>query len=495
MHRADWLYWDPAAHALYGVRIAEAVRHLRILELLKTLNEQTLWPPLHSLLQLPFQFLFGPGFYASALCSFVFLALVFPALTYLYQRCSESWAGWAVLMAFAASSPYYAGFGSMPMLEIFGAALAAMSAALYLKSSRWFPLSLALLFFLKYNYCLYVLMPVLAWESLQFRSARRTLPRMTPFGWFIAVYLLLMGIILVTGGFKIGKLSMRGIGNPLYALFLIVLIRAAIKGQYREAWRGIRGTGWEWFAVPVLVWLIIPVPNRVKTLVSFAINASLGGGHTSKLSYYTFYFNALYVYFSTWWLETLCAIGAITIAVMFRRRKEVAFLALMFALPFALMTLNQNKQERFLFTFVPALWALCALAVSRLPHAAVRAAAAIAVCACCFWFYDVKTVEVQVAWPFVPLTVEAPVGYVAAAAADAREVRVLGTLNEMSPALIAYHIMRAAAGRSVPHLEWEVEKNPPPGTRIIAINGEPPGAALESKTFPGGYRVTISVVP
>lgn len=493
-HRADWLYWDPAAHALYGVRIAEAVRHAQLLDLLRTLNEQVLWPPLHSLLQLPFQLALGPGFYASAVCSFFALALVFPALTFLYHSHDDSWFGWAVLMAFAGASPAYAGFGSMPMLEIFGAALTVYSAALYLNKSRWFPLSLTLLFFLKYNYCIYLLMPVAVMELWPrakgwFAPKNRRIPKLSFFGWFIAASLALMALLLITGGFRIGKLSVRGIGNPLYVLFVIVLIRAALKGQIREGWQRIRGTGREWFTVPVVIWLLIPVPNRVRTLVTFAINAPLGGHRPTEVSYYTYYFHALSGYFSGSWPELLCAAGALAAVLIFRRKNEVVFLFLLFGLPFLLMTLNQNKEERYLFTFVFALWMLCALAVGRLPNIALRAAATLVVCAGCWFYYDISSTHDLVAWPFVPLEVEAPVNYIAAKAAGQREVRILGALNEMSPALLAYHIPRG------PHLAWKLEKDPPPGTRIFTVNGDVPGPALETTTFPGGYRVTMSEIP
>lgn len=472
-YRADWLYWDPAAHAFYGVRVAEAVRHLHLLGLLRALNEQTLWPPLHSLLQLPFQLLLGPGFYAAALCSFVCLALLFPALTFLYHQIDDSWFGWAALLAFAATSPMYAGYGSMPMLEIFGALFTVLSATLYLKNSRWFPLSLTFLFFLKYNYCLYILMPVVAVEIFRWytKGAFKTRAcKLGAFEWFLIATAALMILILVTGGFKIGGLSVRGIGNPLYALYLIVLIREFVTGQYREHWRRIRGTGWEWFVVPVLIWMVIPVPNRVKTLVSFAINAPLGGQEPGELSYYTFYLDALSRYFPHPWLTAICGAAASAVTLVFRKRREVLFLALLFALPFLLMTVNQNKQDRFLFTFVFALWVLCATGIARIRLAPVRAAAAVAVIAGCLYFYNMSSLQELVAWPFVPVAVEAQARSIARQAAMAKEVRILGTTNEMSPALLSHQIMRLTGFEHMPHLDWEVEKNPPPDVLILKIH-------------------------
>ena len=518
-HRADYLYWDPAAHAWYGVRISVALRQLDLQGLLSALNEQVLWPPLHSLLQIPFQLAFGPGFRAASLCSFAFLALTFPALTFLHQqgapqravgfppasgyrrhpaglarRCAVDWAGWLVLMAFAASSPYYAGFGSTPMLEIFGAAFTAFAAALYLRASRWFPASLTLLFFLKYNYCLYLLLPILLLRAVEWAQAHRIRDvrrKPTAYLWFLALYLASLAVIFVTGGFRIGKLSVRGIGNPLYVLLLIVVVRAAIRGEIAAGWRRIRGSGWEWFAVPVLLWLIIPVPNRVRMLVSFAVNVPLGGHTPSEMSYYTFHFRALSVYFSSWWLEALCLAGAVGCVVLFWRRRDVRVAALLFALPFLLMTLNQNKQERFLFTFVFALWILCGWAVSRIPVAAVRLAAAAFSCVACALHYDLHAAREQVAWPFVPPAVEAPVAFLAEQAARAEDVRILGTVNEMSPGLLAFHISRASGVAGGPRLGFDLKGNAPAGTLVCGINLDAPGCLVVSRQFPG-YRIECS---
>ena len=497
LDRSDFLYWDPAAHAYYGVQIAEDIKQLDFLHLLLDTNEQVSWPPLHSFLQIPFQFFFGSSFYSSAICSFVFFALFFPAITYLFHQLDTDWAGWLVLMALTATSPYYSGYSSMPMLEIFGAVLTAFSAALYLKKSKWFPLSLALLFFLKYNYCIYILIAVAIDQGIEyvkkhpapFHSFRIA---WSPFRIFVFLYLLFLLAIFITGGFQIGKLQVRGIGNPLYFLLWIVVIRALVLGQHKKIWAQISGTGWKWFVIPVLIWLLIPIPNRVRTIVSFAINAPLGGSSPSELSYYTFYFDALSVYFANHWFALVCTIGAGAVCILFRKDRRVLFLGLLFVLPFLLMTLNQNKQERYLFTFVFVVWVLFSYGIARIKRSWVRSVAGVFVCGILLYHYDTSAVQKTVAWPFVPKEVEAPVQFIVEQTSGAKEIRILGVTNQMSPALLAYHIRKAAGFKLDPNFEWNSKKMIPDREIIVGINTPLTVPIVMERSFPGNILIQVS---
>lgn len=497
MDRSDFLYWDPAAHAYYGVQIAEDIKQLDFLQLIQDTNGQVLWPPLHSFVQIPFQFLFGSTFYSSAICSFVFLPMFFLAITYLFHQLDTDWAGWLVLMSLTATSPYYSGYASMPMLEIFGAVLTAFSAALYLKKSKWFPLSLTLLFFLKYNYCIYVLIALAIDQGIEyvrnhpapFHSIRTA---WTPFRIFVFLYLLFLLAIFITGGFQIGKLQVRGIGNPLYFLLWIAVIRSLILGQHKKIWSRISGTGWEWFLIPVLLWLLIPVPNRVRTLVSFAINAPLSGSSPSELSYYTFYFDALSVYFTNHWFALLCAIGAGAVWILYRKDRRVLFLGLLIALPFFLMTLNQNKQERYLFTFVFVIWVLFSYGIARIKWSWARSVAGVFVCVILLYYYDASAVQKTVDWPFVPKEVEAPVQFIVEQTSGAREIRILGVTNQMSPALLAYRIRKAAGFKLDPHFQWNSKKMTPNREITVGINTPLTVPIVAERTFPGNIRIQVS---
>ncbi len=475
IHRSDYLYWDPAAHAYYGIKLTVALQSLNPLTIASATNEQVLWPPLHSYLQFPFMLFLGRNFLASSICSLTFLFLFFISLTYCYQQVSEDSFGLIFLLVLAGSSPFLLAYGTMPMLEIFGAVLTSWSAALYIKGSRWFPLSLALLFFLKYNYCFYLLMAVAAVDMGPFiverlrRNGSEVLSLLTPFRVFVICYLLGITAILITGGFIIGNLKVRGIGNPLYFLYLLLITRIIVKKQYVSLWKKMRGTGWQWFVVPVGLWLLIPVPNRIRTLVSFAINSPLSGHSPGELSYYTYYFENLQKYFTSLPMLIVTVLLAVGCLLKRRHEKNILFLVALFVLPLLLMTLNQNKQERYLYSFVFSLWLLAAFFITTLTQKSVRVICVVLLCGLAIFSYDHERLSVLVSWPFPPMTIEAPVKFIAEELAAAQEIVVLGSSNEMSPALLAYHIQKKSDFKTKQRFSWKLERDLPRGADIIVI--------------------------
>ncbi len=494
--RSEYLYWDPASHASYGVLVSSDILHANFLELIKDLNSQVLWPPLHSLVQIPFMISFGRSFYSSSLCSLFFLVLFFPAITFVYQKLSQSWSGWFVLMSLAATCPYLLGYGSMPMLEIFGAVLSMVSIGLYLKNSKFFPISLTALFFLKYNYCFYVLMPVIfleTWRAYKNGTIKSLISRINGFQIFVFIYLFFLLILLITGGFKIGNISLRKIGNPLYFLLLLLTVRLIHKKRYLSAWEKIRGSGWEYFFIPVCTWLLIPIPNRIKTLVSFSINMPLSGYTSSQIGYYTFYFGALKEYFSNPYLLLGCVSAALIAIILYRKDPRILFLTLSFGLPFVLMTANQNKQARFLFTFVPILWLLFAYAVSQIKHPVTRMSLAIFLSVCVLFSFNRKAVLEVIRWPFVPENMDAPVRYISEIVSDAKQIRVLGVRNDLSPALIMHHVMKHHQKPERPVFKWQLESNLPSGTNVVLINTPGP-AGTKVQNFPGNISIGYYVV-
>jgi hypothetical protein len=476
IHRANYLYWDPAAHAYYGVKLTAAVESLNPLRIISVLNEQVLWPPLHSILQLPFMVVIGKSFLASSICSMVFLGLFFVLLTFCYQQVSTSWLGLAVLLIFVSTSPITLGFGSMPMLEVFGGAFTALSAGLYLRSSRWFPLSLTLLFFLKYNYFVYLFMPFTALEYgpyliQQFKSKKfRILKGLSRFQIFLILYLFLLLTILLTGGFKLGSLSVRGIGNPAYVLYLLLLAKIAITKEYKKIWSKLKGTGWEWFVIPVGIWLLVPIPNRVKTLVSFGINVPLSGHSPKELSYYSFYLENLQGYFASAIVLIICAVMALTTLIIYCKDKKILFLAGLFILPLLLMTINQNKQDRYLYTFVFTLWILAAILIGKLSSLILRSFFAISLCTLMAFYYDYRDTTKVIAWPFIPACLDEPIHQIAKSVVNEKKIVMLGVSNDLSPSVIMFHIQYEQLFKNRTQFGWKLN-DLEPGSRLIVLEG------------------------
>lgn len=492
--RWNYLTWDPAAHGWDGMRLALDIRELDVLQLVSDTNQLVLWPPLHSYLQIPYFLMFGFEFRSTVLCSLTFLALFAVAITWLHQQITESWEGWVVLMALVVSSPFFLGYATMPMLEIFGATLTVWAASLFLRRSYWFPLSLMLLFFLKYNYFLYVFVAMIA-ATISLSHIRRLIEILRPIKLLVVIaglFLALALIIVATGGFQIGPFSIRGIGNPAYIFFLLSLFAVFWKRQHRILWNLIRASGWKWFVIPVFAWLIIPVPNRVKTILSFAISRPFGGPPASSPDYYLFYLEKLPLYFSDHWIAWLGLAVALSVAIRYRKKMDIRFISSLFLLPLLLMTLNQNKQERYLFTFIPPLWILMAYGASLIPWRSVRWLVALGFVAIVTVTTNLEMTDGIVRGQFIALRNRTPLHFIAERIANAKEVRVLGTTNELNPAMIQYHTGRKSGFKIRGNFDWEIEPQPSKDLDIICIDCEAHGTPLRTRTFADGLVVRHS---
>jgi hypothetical protein len=161
---------------------------------------------------------------------------------------------------------------------------------------------------------------------------------------------------------------------------------------------------------------------------------------------------------------------ALIAIILYRKDARVLFLTLSFGLPFVLMTANQNKQARFLFTFLPILWVLLAFAVSQIKHSAMRVSIAILISLGILFSFNRGAVEEVVRWPFVPANVDAPVQYISEIVSDAKQIRVLGVRNDLSQALIMHHVMKHHQNSERPVFKWKLESNLPSKTNVILIN-------------------------
>ena len=302
--------WDGSAHGLAGVELARALRRGDLLAFLLGINRQVLWPFVHPLMLTPWLLLRGDGFAA---------ADQFSSLLYAGTVLAVFAAGWSLhptrgaWVATAAAvlvllAPEYRLFGTLTMLEMPGAFLLAVTLALWVRTleepcSRPLlaaaGLSTTALFLCKYNYGLLWLVP-LAWHELSAGPAaprepliRRALAALRgrrwtrPFPLFMVIYAAGLVAIQVTGGgvFEIlgTRISVRSPGNAAYVYYLLLLGWAGLRihrtGGAGRAWRSLAprarilvGT----VVLPLGVWFLIPVPNRVKNLFGFVSNRDSG---------------------------------------------------------------------------------------------------------------------------------------------------------------------------------------------------------------------------
>lgn len=323
--------WDEAAQGFAGLEAAAALGGFRPLEFLAVLNRQVVWPFVHALLLLPgFAFL-GSGFETPALVNavlFGFLALLVYAGGAALHPARGPWIG-AIAAGLLLASPYYRVFGTVGMLEMPGATLLALTAACHVRGSApdakrgWLiaaGVSTAALFLLKYNYGLLWLAALAANEWFRLPGAERAPRRaralawlrggglLRPFPLFLTISLGSLAAIHFTGGFEFTafsrRVSVHSAGNPAYALLVILAAWGAAScardpARWRLRWRSLSERHRVLLATigtPLLVWFLIPWPNRVKALVSFVANRESGPSPWSLdgLLYYPRVFAAEY---------------------------------------------------------------------------------------------------------------------------------------------------------------------------------------------------------
>jgi len=529
--------WDESAQGFVAVQIADALRHGRVIELLALINAQVVWPPLHALLLAPLVLIHGPAFVNGALLSTLALAgtafLAFVA----GLRLSREHGALAGLIAAIAwlTAPLAQGFGMLGMLESPGACLLLLALVCRLRA-LWHPhargawvtagLSSAALVLFKYNYGLMWLGALAIFEWTERTDAERRTARAALTTWWarggwrrpvpliVAAWVLLLAIILVTGGVAIHPfevpISIRSPGNPAYGLFVFVVGAAAIayardRAAWSARWRRVP-PGYRamlaWLVVPLLVWFLIPVPNRVRALVEFSLNRTSGPAPFS-LAGLTYYPRALLEsYAAAPWAGAL-ALVALLVPPRGRahgpatRGARLVWIAALTGL--IATSAHRYHDPRFLFTTAPLVWLnlgrVVADGIALLSRRASRAAAAVAalaLVALAVWGWRAPapteradaTRDAYRSDPALLVPVDAVLDL---ALTQTRDVALLGTSNALSPALLAWR----ARQRGLP----ATASMPPPRPVTPAVL-EPYGsvaAAAEARMSAGA--LTIVALP
>jgi hypothetical protein len=487
--------WDPAEHGLAGVELAEALRRGDVLGFVLGINRQVMWPFMHSLLLAPWVLAFGNDYAVTARLSSVLFAATVVGLFLTGLRLHPTRGAWvgAAAAALALTAPLPRFFGTVAMLEMPGACLLAITACLHLRACREpaprgilvaAGASTTALFLCKYNYGLMWVIPLVLHEWLALpasdRSAAIARVRayvgswvwLRPFPVFMLLFLLVIAAIHLTGGGVLqsfgARISMRSPGNALYAFFVISLgwglARVPSAGGFTAVWRRLSERHRilaATVALPLVIWFLIPIPNRVRTLVGFVVNRDSGQPLWSleTLLYYPRVFVTDYSPdpIVGWIVLALAMLAPIRRA---QGRDPVRLLQIALWVGLIATALHPYRQPRFLFTVAPLIWLLgatravalvnSALASVRAPTWVLEPAWGIALVAT-LWaaVFGAPSFDATLAAHRAFNAPEAIGGVLDRVFDQARRAEsrpwLLGTWNGMSPALVRWHALLTAA--------------------------------------------------
>ncbi len=390
--------WDLATHLVQGWLDYHLLLTGQIHRLLWDLWLQGYWPPGLSIWQVPFYLVLGgdmtSGLWSSA-AAFVLVGVTGVVVLWRQWR-DGGFLPASLFLALLLSSPFLLAYAIVTMTEMLGALAQLVVLLCYqryredasVRAARLFALSLTTLFFVKYNYFVLLVVPLLLHEWLErtsgwsgarrvsslWRYTRRTLS--SPSGAFVGLYLVALVIVLGTGGFEIRllgqRISMRSIGNTGHVVLYILLARLwYLHRRGRIDWARLTAADPRvrplvvWFAVPVTTWLASPYPNHIRDVANLVINRPLGEPTVGTgVSTYLDALGGAYFY-SEW---TLAFVVAVFVAAAVRYRRQPPLMQLLIVavpLQFAAIALHQTRFPRFLLLTVVLLCLAAASEIGR----------------------------------------------------------------------------------------------------------------------------------
>ncbi len=390
--------WDLATHLGHGWLDYHLLATGQIPAFLWDLWLQGYWPPGLSLYQVPFYLVLGNSM-ASGLWStpvvFVLIAVTGSALL---------WRLWgerallpaSVFLALLMSSPFLLAYATVTMTEMLGALAQLLVLLCYARyrqrpaagTARLFAIGLTALFFVKYNYFLLLVGPLIVYEWLERTSGLGPAERMasvarltrrllsSPTAVLVGLYLAALLVIMRTGGFEFDilgqRVSVHGVGSSGHVVLYLLLGRLwYLHHKGRIDWEGLTSADPRvrplllWFVLPVVIWLASPYPNHLRDFANLVINRPVGEP-TVGIGVATYLHALRSTYFYADWTLALVVIAFGAAAVQYRQQPPVMqWLILAIPLQLAAIVLHQTRFSRFLLLPVVLLCLVAASEVGR----------------------------------------------------------------------------------------------------------------------------------
>lgn len=477
--------WDMARRGMEGVHLAEALARGDVAELVWRINETSVWPPVFPLVEAPLFLAFGYDYRVPRLLVTLLFFLSVPAIFWAARQLDPRHGTAAGLLAagFLCASPFFHLFAAQVMLEIPGALLLILCLGAYARAlgsaspGRWRAAwcLTTVLFFCKFNYGLMWLVPLLlievwracgTWSAAGVRLGRRlsAIDPKRPWNLFVLLYLAALGAVVSAGGYRAevagARLSVTSVGSPLYLLYVLWVLRWAMRPRrsWRRFWRWLGGLEPRlrqlvfWVVIPIAVWMLLP--PHARDFFHFVQNRSSEMALVSRASL-AYYPRILVDQFSPsrGWGEALLVLAFSPCLLLPRLELRQRTLCLALLCGSAAILVHPYKLPRFAFTVAPLVWLSASLVVARLLHWASRHVAparlsrplalllsGALMAATVAAGVDQRRLLFGYTRRTVPRAVEAVLRDVYLVARGGHDVAVLGTWNLLSPWLIEWHL-------------------------------------------------------
>ena len=365
--------WDSASHGLQGYALAQDLARFDVVNFAAdALGHRYRYPPGHPMVLAGAFLVFGPSWWTAIGVS----AALFAALAVvLYATAESKVAGW-ISALLALTCPALLSLSGMIMLELPAAILMTLALRLYMRSleddAAVRPLGWTLTVFMltAAQYAACTIATLVAFELWRSRTwvrevaARffRSRSLYHPLHVLIALSILTAVAIRLTGGWKIGSLSMTRAGGPMIAAALLGGVRVAwLCWKHRVELRAVPRRYRDIFntaVVPIYIWVFVIYPPRFQQFAEWISRPGEVHERTEPAfwSFYPEYF--LGGCHAALWVS-LGVIGFVLASCIRRGPSErIRFLQWAVVIGAVLVLGHHARQVRFIVPFLVAWWIL-----------------------------------------------------------------------------------------------------------------------------------------